>query len=180
LIDLRRDHLSRQPVENPEIFRQSELSRDLDSQPTTWIKTDGTWIAPHSKYYLITVTGAGGSGASGYTGGGGGAGLTGVIRKFINAGDEWTAVFGASAVTFGDGTTSLSAGNGGSGSGLLRGAGASSSAGFDEVFPGVVAETVCLRRDGPYLHPTDSQYWNYYSVPVAVVPQYGAVRWRGI
>ena len=105
--------------------------KDLDTPEEEWITVSGNWIAPRSKYYTIYVTGCGGIGGrggdgdSGYSGGnagavGGYAGSTGIKRIWIDAGDVWTAAFttGASATTFTDGTTTLSAGNqGGSVSG---------------------------------------------------------------
>ena len=104
---------------------------DLDAPEEEWITVNSNWIAPRSKYYTIYITGCGGSGGSGgggdsgYSGGnagtiGGYAGSTGIKRIWIDAGDVWTAAFttGASATTFTDGTTTLSAGNqGGSVSG---------------------------------------------------------------
>lgn len=97
---------------------------DINEPEETWITTASNWVAPRSKYYTIYVTGCGGSGGSGGAGAnnitaptrgtiGGYAGSTGIKRVWIDAGDVWTATFttGASATTFTDGTTTLSAGN---------------------------------------------------------------------
>lgn len=136
------------PWKTPEYSGNQNYLPDLDSQPETWITASGTWTAPRSKYYTIWVTGKGGDGGSAasasilamHSGGGGGAGLTGLIRKFINAGDTWTAVFGGTYVQFSDGTTTLQAYNGtaalSSPPAAVSGIGATSSTGFDEVFPG--------------------------------------------
>ncbi len=127
------------PWKTPEYSGNQNCLPDLDSQPETWITASGTWTAPRSKYYTIWVTGKGeagggggnGQGYSGDTiqatrgGAGGRAGSSGMVRKFINAGDAWTSDFGASAVTFSDGTTTLSAGNFGG-----------AVTGFDVAFPG--------------------------------------------
>ena len=103
---------------------------DLDTPEETWITSNGNWIAPRSKYYTIYITGCGGNGVLGGTPGTWGvAGSTGIKRIWIDAGDVWTAAFttGASATTFTDGTTTLSAGNqGGAVSGcdiILQGGG---------------------------------------------------------
>jgi hypothetical protein len=94
---------------------------------------NGTWTAPFSKVYEIWVTGKGGNGGSAtkihadtddYGGGGGGGALTGKIRKFIEAGTIWTAVFSAASggnTTFGDGITALSSQNGYSAAAVVEG-----------------------------------------------------------
>jgi hypothetical protein len=114
-------------VATSEIRKIYPPSLQPDIPPKTWITGDGSWIAPESKWYDIWVTGSGGNGATGGSGEHigtsvatrgkfrGRAGSTGFIRKFIEAGTEWTATFlGAeSAVTFSDGVTTLSAGGAG-------------------------------------------------------------------
>ena len=96
---------------------------DVGSAEDTWITANGTWTAKRSKYYTFTLTGSGGDGGDVNTVlggnntamGGGGGGATGIVRKFIEAGDTWTATFSASEsgdTTFTDGTTSLAVENG--------------------------------------------------------------------
>jgi hypothetical protein len=114
-------------VATSEIRKIYPPSLQPDVPPKTWITGDGSWIAPESKWYDIWVTGSGSDGGDGGTGENSGAappsrgkvggfsGSTGFIRKFIEAGTEWTATFlgAGAAVIFSDGVTTLSAGGSG-------------------------------------------------------------------
>ena len=112
---------------------------DINDPEETWITSNGNWTAKRSKYYTMYVTGSGGDGGSAAAnsfqcGGGGGAGSTGTKRIFVKAGTTWTATFSATAgesTTFSDGTTTLTAKNGGNGHLAHGGQPATSSTGFD-------------------------------------------------
>lgn len=127
-------------VATSEVRKIYPPSLQPDVPPKTWITGDGSWIAPESKWYDIWVTGSGEAGGAGGNGAdqdapslptrgnsGGRAGSTGFIRKFIEAGTEWTATFlgAGAAVTFSDGVTTLSAGGSGG-----------AATGFDKTFIG--------------------------------------------
>jgi hypothetical protein len=127
-------------VATSEVRKIYPPSLQPDVPPKTWITGDGSWIAPESKWYDIGVTGSGEAGGAGGDGevnavsistrgtGGGRSGSTGFIRKFIEAGTEWTATFlgAGAAVVFTDGVTTLSAG----------GSGSATITGFDKTFQG--------------------------------------------
>ena len=118
-------------------------------EPSTLITVDGTWVAPKSKYYEVWITGTGGAGlapppiAPDYGGSGGGAGATGYKKLFIVKGDTWTAAFttgSSNSTSFTNGTTTISARNGGDASSAPHpnnpGSGGSSTAGCDFTFRG--------------------------------------------
>lgn len=129
-------------VATSEVRKIYPPSLQPDIPPKTWITGDGSWIAPESKWYDIWVTGSGEAGGAGGNGAlwasptyiahslgilGGRSGSTGFIRKFIEAGTEWTATFlgAGAAVVFTDGVTTLSAGGSGG-----------AATGFDKTFIG--------------------------------------------
>jgi len=124
---------------------------DEESAEKTVITANGTWTAMFTKVYEFICIGKGGNGgsatyASGYAmGTGGGSGAIGIIRKYIEAGDVWTATFSAASggnCTFDDGVTTLTFQNGYDGVNTTNtqfaqgGAGGMTLTGFDQDLTG--------------------------------------------